>query len=241
MSRANHQMRSFRLEAFPSNAPGSVLVHCGETKVLCTASYSTRLPGWMKDQAPEEARGWVTAEYAMLPGSTLDRKKRGSDGRSSEIQRLIARVLRGAVDLKGISGLMVHCDCDVIKADGGTRTTAISGAWVALVMALQAAAQAGDSGDLSAAIPYQVAAVSAGIVDGQQYLDLDYNLDSRAQVDLNVAANSRPSYIEIQGTGEAGDCSRSELNDLLDLADQGIQQIFAIQRDFLQSMHIDWQ
>ena len=224
-------IRPFVLEPVPSNAQGSVLARCGETHVICTAHVTNQIPSWLKEKQPPS--GWVTAEYAMMPGSTLDRKKRGTDGRSSEIQRLIARVLRGAVDLQAMPGLMIHCDCEVLKADGGTRTTAINGAYVALMQALKHAQRQGWIGEVSLVSKEAVGAISVGIIDGSVYLDLDYELDKNAEVDLNVAMTSENRFIEIQGTGEAGSFGRDELNRMLDLAEKGIREIFQIQRAFL--------
>lgn len=233
MSRATNKLREIKITAFATNAPGSVLIDCGETRVLCTAHIARDTPSWLKDQ--DAPRGWVNAEYNMLPGSTLDRKKRGTDGRSTEIQRLIARVLRGAVDLQAMPGLFIQCDCEIIKADGGTRTTAINGAFVALAQALQVARNRG----LIAKDPIKVAvgAISVGIVDGKAVLDLDYALDRRAEVDLNVAMTTADTFLEIQGTGEAGDFNRDQLNEMLDLAQAGIREIHQVQQTFLDGLN----
>lgn len=214
---------------FPTGAAGSVLIACGDTRVLCTASIADEVPGWLVNQDPP--RGWVTAEYNMLPGSTSPRKKRGTDGRSSEIQRLIARVLRMAVDLHKMPGLLITCDCEVVKADGGTRTTSINGAFIALAEALGQARERGLlKGD---PLLGHVAAVSVGIVDGQPALDLDYGLDSRAEVDLNVAMRENGEFIEVQGTGERATFSRRQLDAMLDLATGGIETIIAEQKKAL--------
>jgi ribonuclease PH len=214
---------------FPTAAPGSVLITMGNTRVLCTATISTDLPPWMLKQEPQ--RGWVTAEYAMLPGSTQDRKKRGPDSRSTEIQRLIGRALRAAVDLTKLPGVQITCDCDVLQADGGTRTASITGAYVALVDAIRTGMKAG----IIAADPIisPVAAVSVGIIDGKPYLDLDYALDSRADVDMNVVMNGDGEFIEVQGTGEAAPFSRKSLDQLLTLAQSGIKKLLAAQRTAL--------
>jgi ribonuclease PH len=224
-------MRPVHIEDFPSAAAGSVLIRQGDTRVLCTAALETDLPKWLKDsgtpgQGP--ARGWVSAEYAMLPGSTPQRKKRGPDSRATEIQRLIGRVLRAAVDLEKMPGVLVTCDCDVIVADGGTRTAAITGAFVALARAI---AQARAQG-LIAANPIRgpVAAVSVGIVAGRRVLDLDYALDVRAEVDLNVAMNHRGELVEVQGTAEGHPFTRADLDKLLDLAASGIRRLLRLQR-----------
>jgi ribonuclease PH len=164
----------------------------------------------------------------MLPGSTLDRKKRGVDSRSTEIQRLIGRALRASVDLSRMAGLVVTVDCDVLAADGGTRTASITGGFVALAQAL---AHARAKGLINAnPVVGPVAAISAGIVDGQPRLDLDYDLDRRAEVDLNVAMNHRGQFVEVQGTGEHGAMDRKQLDTLLDLATAGIRKLIALQR-----------
>jgi len=223
------QLRPTTIEPCPSAAPGSVVIAMGNTRVLCTASISTDTPNWLIDPASGEAtRGWVTAEYAMLPGSTPQRKRRGTDSRATEIQRLIGRVLRAAVDLTKMPGVLITCDCDVLVADGGTRTAAITGGFVALAQAIAHARKEG----LITANPIRgpVAAVSVGIIDGKPCLDLDYELDVRAEVDMNVAMNHRGQFIEVQGTGEHGTFSREELDRLLDLAASGIRKLIRIQR-----------
>lgn len=230
------QLRPTRIERYPTAAPGSVLITQGRTRVLCTASLD-ELPKWLKAPsaaggaiAPAPPRGWVTAEYAMLPGSTPQRKKRGPDSRGTEIQRLIGRALRAAVDLEAMAGLSVVCDCDVLEADGGTRAASITGAYVALSDCLAHARRAGlITGDpLRGRGP--VAAVSVGVVDGRRVLDLDYALDSRAEADLNVVMNHRGGFVEVQGTAERAAFSRQELDALLDLAGKGIRQLITLQR-----------
>ena len=201
----------------------------GETRVLCTASIASEVPRFLIDpQTGEPRSGWVTAEYAMMPGSTPDRQRRGTDSRGTEIRRLIGRALRAAVDLEQMPGVAITCDCDVLVADGGTRTASITGAFVALAQAIQAARQQGMI--LRDPIVGPVAAVSAGIIDGTAHLDLDYALDSRAEVDLNVAMNHRGQFVEVQGTGEQGTFSRDELDTLLGLAEKGIRKLMRIQR-----------
>ena len=197
--------------------------------ILCTASIASEPPRWIKrDENGDPVHGWVSAEYAMLPGSTPDRKRRGTDGRSTEIQRLIGRVLRAAVDMDKMPGLSITCDCDVLSADGGTRTAAITGAWVALA---QAIAKARADGRITTQpLLGPVAAVSVGVIDGEAYLDLDYPLDVRAEVDMNVAMNHKGDFIEVQGTGEKGTFSRDELDTLLDLAGKGIKKLMTLQR-----------
>jgi len=213
-------------------APGSVIITAGNTRVLCTASVQSDVPRWIKKdpETGQPMHGWVSAEYSMLPGSTPDRKRRGTDGRSTEIQRLIGRSLRAAVDLDAMPGLAITCDCDVLVADGGTRTAAITGAYVALAQALRWAVEQGRLADLGAALPGSVAATSVGIIDGTATLDLDYPLDVRAEVDMNVAMNGQGQFIEVQGTGEQGTFDRAQLDELLDLAQDGIKQLMAIQQ-----------
>ena len=227
--RSPTQLRPVRIEPFPTAAAGSVLIAMGQTRVLCTASISTETPKWLLDPITGlPARGWVTAEYSMLPGSTLDRKKRGPDGRATEIQRLIGRALRAAVDLEKLPGVTITCDCDVVQADGGTRTAAITGAWVALAQAVAAARDRG----LIAGNPLlgPVAAVSVGVIDGQIHLDLDYELDSRAEVDMNVVMNHRGQFIEVQGTAEARPFDQKQLDAMLKLARAGIGKLVRVQR-----------
>lgn len=222
-------MREVTIEPSPSAAAGAVIITQGRTRVLCTASIAEQTPRWIEtDESGNPVHGWVTAEYAMLPGSTPDRMRRGPNSRGTEIQRLIGRVLRAAVDLNKMPGLAITCDCDVMYADGGTRTASITGAYVALAQAI-AAARA-DGRIKADPIHGPVAAVSAGIIDGKPTLDLDYPLDVRAEVDLNVALNHRGELIEVQGTGEKGTFSREQLDQMLDLAAKGIKQLMRIQR-----------
>ncbi len=210
---------------FISHPAGSCLACFGDTKVICTASIGTDLPPFLKGQG----RGWVTAEYAMLPGSTGGgRKKReigARDGRSTEIQRLIGRSLRAGVDTQALGEIVITLDCDVLQADGGTRTAAISGAWVALYDALRRHG----GPDLLRALRGQIAAVSVGIVDDTVICDLDYAHDSRAQVDMNVVMRDH-DLVEVQGTGEQGVFNRHQLDALLDAAETGIALIQDAQR-----------
>ncbi len=228
--RAN-QLRTVKIQRHPTAASGGVVITQGKTRVLCTASLATEVPKWLLDDAGQPTRGWVTAEYAMLPGSTPQRKRRGGDSRGTEIQRLIGRTLRAAVDLNKMPGVLVTCDCDVLVADGGTRTASITGGYVALAMALDQARKQGLIKRNPVIGP--VAAVSVGIVDDQAYLDLDYELDVRAQVDLNVAMDHRNRFIEVQGTGERRTFTREELDTMLDLARKGIRQLIRQQRQTL--------
>jgi len=213
-------------------AAGSVLVSMGRTRVLCTASVATDVPRWLRGTG----RGWVTAEYSMLPGASPERIDREAargrqSGRTQEIQRLIGRALRAVTDLTAMSDTQITLDCDVLQADGGTRTASISGAYVALHDAcsrLVAAKQL-------AAHPLReaCAAVSVGVVGGQGLLDLDYSEDSRADVDMNVVMTASGRFVEVQGTAEGTAFSRSELDGLLGLAETGIAQILAAQAEVL--------
>ena len=221
------QLRPVSVElGFTESTPGSVLISMGRTRVLCTASIEDDVPRWMRDGD----RGWVTAEYGMLPGSSNERIRRDhvSGGRAMEISRLIGRGLRAAVNLKAMGQVMARVDCDVIEADGGTRTAAITGAWIALHQTLEDAVVR----DVLAGNPIidQVAAVSVGIVDGAKVLDLDYASDVNAEVDLNVVMSGRGLLIEVQGTAEGAPFTRDDLNDLLDLATSGLSELHDMQR-----------
>ena len=225
--RPRDQLRPVSVElGFTESTPGSVLISMGRTRVLCTASIDAELPRWMRDTG----RGWVTAEYAMLPGSSTERIRRDhiSGGRAKEISRLIGRALRAAVNLRAMGEVVVRVDCDVIQADGGTRTAAITGGWIALHQALQDAV----ARELIATNPVidEVAAVSVGIVDGEKVLDLDYEKDKSAEVDLNVVMSGRGLLVEVQGTAEGAPFTRDDLNDLLDLATLGIEELHDMQR-----------
>jgi len=228
--RQAHELRPIKIKRrFTRPAPGSVLIQAGRTTVLCTASVLNEVPPWMKDQA----RGWVTAEYGMLPGSTAPRKARDRsgrvDGRTAEIQRLVGRSLRAVTDLDALGQRTITIDCDVLAADGGTRTLSITGGFIALVDALLSIkAELPTPGKLP--LVDSVAAISAGIVDGQAVLDLDYPEDSSASVDMNVVMTGRGRFVEVQGTGEEATFSESELNALLKLARGGIEQLKAIQK-----------
>ena len=227
--RRRNELRPTTIEPYPTRAAGSVMITQGGTQVLCTASIAEEVPRWLIDrETGVPTRGWVTAEYNMLPGSTPDRKKRGPDSRGTEIQRLIGRVLRAAVNLEKMPGLAITCDCDVVRADGGTRTAAITGAFVALAHAIADARQR----KLITKNPIlgPGAAVSVGMVDGKAYLDRDYPSDGRAEVDMNVAMTHAGRFVEVQGTGEQGVFSREQLDVLLDLAAVGIRKLVRIQR-----------
>ncbi len=203
---------------------GSCLAAFGDTKVICTASVSNDLPPFLRNSG----KGWVTAEYAMLPGSTGGGRKRRDgvkkDGRSTEIQRLIGRSLRAAIDMEKLGEVSITIDCDVLQADGGTRTAAISGGWVALYDALRKVAEEQGKSGPEYYLLGQVAAVSAGIVDGKIICDLDYANDSTAEVDMNVIMRDG-ALVEVQGTGEQGVFSREDLDSLLDASAAGIEII----------------
>ena len=225
--RARDQLRPVSMElGFTGSTPGSVLIAFGNTRVLCTASVEDDVPRWMRDSG----KGWVTAEYAMLPGSSQERIRRDhiSGGRAKEISRLIGRALRSVVDMKAMGELMVRVDCDVIEADGGTRTAAITGAYVALYQALQSAVDAGRIERVP--IIDEVAAISVGVVEGTPMLDLDYVHDVAADVDMNVVMSGRGLLVEVQGTAEGAPFSREELDELLDLAAKGIAELHSLQR-----------
>jgi ribonuclease PH len=227
--RALDQMRPVKLTpGVMKNADGSCLAEFGDTRVLCTATIEEAVPQWRRGQKA----GWVTAEYAMLPASTnrrTPREQRGRKGRSMEIERLIGRSLRTVVDLRKLGELTVTCDCDVIQADGGTRTASITGAWVALHEALRSWVERDRIHRMP--ITGQVAAVSMGEVDGLLMLDLDYPEDSHAQVDMNLVGTADGRIIEVQGTGEKTPFDRDQLNALLDLGQAGIADLIRLQAE----------
>ncbi|MCA9186351.1 MAG: ribonuclease PH [Pirellulaceae bacterium] len=226
------QLRPLKIRRkFTKVAPGSVLIAAGDTQVLCTASVDPQVPPWMAGKG----KGWVTAEYNMLPGSTSPRKRRDRDGkvdgRTTEIQRLIGRSLRAVIDLECLGEKTVTIDCDVLQADGGTRTLSITGAFLALVDALHAVSAL--PAPHANPIRDSVAAVSCGIVDGTPLLDLDYREDFAAAVDMNVVMTGKGRYVEIQGTGEESTFDQQELDALLGLARSGISQLTKAQRESL--------
>jgi ribonuclease PH len=228
--RAPDALRPVRFErGFLRHSPGSVLYRAGATTVVVSAHLSESVPPFLEGKGV----GWLTAEYGMLPGSTPTRKPRGPDGRATEIQRLIGRSLRAVVDRKALGPWTIHVDADVLEADGGTRTAAITAAFVAVADALRTRFGI----EARRFLTDSVAAVSAGIVSGQAVLDLDYREDVGAEVDLNVVRLGSGRYIEVQGTGEGGSFDRSQLSVLLDLADAGIEALRAAQR---QAMGDDW-
>jgi ribonuclease PH len=225
-------MRPISFETSYMQSPaGSCLASFGDTKVICTASIQDSVPPFLEGRGT----GWVTAEYAMLPGSTSTRKRREigkRDGRSVEIQRLIGRSLRAAVDMKALGPVSILIDCDVLQADGGTRTTAISGAWVALYEALKQLSERQGTSGPEHYLTGQLAAVSVGIVNDAIVCDLDYHHDSRAQVDMNIVMMG-DAFVEIQGTGEQGTFTGDQMDQLVASARAGIQEIYSAQRGAL--------
>jgi len=225
------QLREIRITRnYTMHAEGSVLIEFGNTRVLCTASVEENVPRWLKGQGS----GWVTAEYGMLPRSTTERMGREAargkqGGRTMEIQRLIGRSLRAAIDLEALGEIMITLDCDVIQADGGTRTASISGAWVALHDAIRHLMKEGRISRNPLLAP--VASVSVGIHQGTPILDLDYAEDSSAETDMNVVMNAEGGFIEIQGTAEAAPFSHDEMIAMLGLAEKGISELLSHQKE----------
>ncbi|MBP6058498.1 MAG: ribonuclease PH [Nitrosomonas sp.] len=239
MTRSHHrtpkQIRPVRIiRHYTKHADGSVLIECGDTKVICTASISEQVPPFLKGQS----QGWLTAEYGMLPGSTHSRMQREAakgkqSGRTMEIQRLIGRALRAVVDLKKLGERTIQIDCDVIQADGGTRTASITGAFVALHDAVEKLIYR----QLIETTPIidHVAAISVGIYQGIPVLDLDYVEDSACDTDMNVVMTGNLGLVEVQGTAEGIAFSREELNSMLDMAQHGIQELITLQKKALAS------
>ena len=226
--RAADQLREVEIQCgFLDSNPSSVLYRCGRTIVLCTASVETRVPPWLEGKG----KGWVTAEYNMLPGSTSPRKRRDRggkiDGRTTEIQRLIGRSLRAVIDLDILGEQMITVDCDVLQADGGTRTASITGGFIALADAVARVVPGSKVGD--GPLRDSVAAISAGLIDGEVKLDLDYELDVAAEVDMNVIMTGSGKFVEIQGTGEEATFDDNELSELLRLAKKGIGELTELQ------------
>lgn len=227
------ELRPITIEPrFLTFSDGSVLISVGNTRVICAASIEEKVPPWMRGRGS----GWITSEYAMLPQATPERNQREAakgrlGGRTHEIQRLIGRALRAVVDLQRLGERTVIVDCDVIGADGGTRTASITGAWVALALALRKYFDPAQQ--QSWPLIGQIAAVSVGIVGGTAVLDLPYEEDSRAEVDMNVAMTDSGGFVELQGTAEREPFDRVQLDTLLALADGGIRELFALQRDAL--------
>jgi len=229
--RTNDELRPVTIErGWSAQAEGSALISFGNTKVLCTASFTNGVPRWMVGKG----KGWVTAEYAMLPRSTNDRNDRESvkgriGGRTHEISRLIGRSLRAVVDMKALGENTIVIDCDVLQADGGTRTAAITGAYIALHDAIEWGRAKGFIGKNAVALIDSVAAVSVGIIDGTPMLDLQYTEDVRAETDMNVVATGRGLFVEVQGTAEGAPFDKSELDALLELATNGTARLTEIQ------------
>jgi ribonuclease PH len=236
--RAADEMRAVRITpGYLPYAEGSVLIEMGQTRVICSASLEDRVPFFLRNQG----KGWVTAEYAMLPRATQQRTPRelgrgGPSGRTHEIQRLIGRSLRAVADMKFLGERTLTLDCDVLQADGGTRTAAITGAYVAFALASQRLQRTGKlNGSL---VANQVAAVSVGIVDGVPLLDLKYDEDSRAEVDMNIICTGDGRFIEVQGTAERDPFSQQQMDQLLALATRGIEQLIRIQREALANANL---
>lgn len=234
--REHDQLRPVTITtSYIKHAEGSVLIEVGDTKVICTATVEERVPPFMKGQG----KGWVTAEYSMLPRATQVRNQREANkgklsGRTMEIQRLIGRALRSVVDLDKLGERTITLDCDVIQADGGTRTTSITGAYVAMVAAIHKVCQ---EKQLSVfPVKDYLASVSVGVVGGQPCLDLKYEEDSSAKVDMNVVMTGSGQFVEVQGTGEEAPFSREELDVLLALAEKGIQDMIQVQSEALGSI-----
>ena len=229
--RAADQLRPVTIErGWSKQAEGSALISFGDTKVLCTASFTNGVPRWLVGKG----KGWVTAEYAMIPRSTNDRMDRESvkgrvGGRTHEISRLVGRSLRAIIDTKALGENTIVIDCDVLQADGGTRTAAITGAYVALVDAIEWGREKGFIGKNAKAIIDSVAAVSVGIIDGEPLLDLAYTEDVRAETDMNVVVTGRGLFVEVQGTAEGAPFDRAELDSLLDLALGGTATLTELQ------------
>ena len=229
--RRENELRPVSLErGFIKGASGSVLVSFGDTRVICTATFEAKVPPWMRNKG----KGWVTAEYAMLPGSSHERISRDASkkGRAQEISRLIGRSLRAVTDMEAMGECQVILDCDVIQADGGTRTASITGAYVALYDALRGAVDAGNLDRVPLHSP--CAAVSVGLVNGVAMLDLCYGEDLNAGVDLNVVMDDEGRFIEVQGCAEGAPFPRTALNEMLDLAAGGITELISLQKEALE-------
>ncbi len=229
--RSVSDLREITVEkGFIDQAPESVLFAMGRTKVLCTATVSEGVPKWLENRLPPQ--GWVTAEYSLLPRSTstrTSRERRGAGGRTQEIQRLIGRSLRAGIDMRRLGARSIIVDCDVLEADGGTRTASVTGGWIALARVIN---RLKDSGRLKRdPLISPVAAISVGLVDGEALLDLCYEEDSVADVDMNVVMNGNGDMIEVQATAEGESFSRDQLEELLDLASDGITRLVRVQEE----------
>ncbi|WP_427876357.1 ribonuclease PH [Gardnerella sp. 2492-Sm] len=235
--RAVDELRPVRITRKFTDVPeGSVLIECGNTRVMCTATFTVGVPRWRRDSGC----GWVTAEYSMLPRATAERTDRESvkgkvGGRTHEISRLIGRCLRGVVDMKAMGETQIQIDCDVLQADGGTRTASVTGAYVALVDALRWAEKNKHISSANKVIKDSISAVSVGVINGTPMLDLPYIEDSQAMTDMNVAMTGSGKFIEIQGTAEHRPFTRDELNVLLDLAAKGNTELQEMQRKALEN------
>ena len=233
--RANNEVRMLEITPdYTMHAEGSVLVASGNTKIICTASVEKNVPDWLLDKDKKARHGWVTAEYGMLPRSTGSRRKREAgkiDGRTQEIQRLIGRSMRSVVDLDALGTHTIWIDCDEIQADGGTRTASITGGFVALILALRKIYQAGEIKEFP--VKEHLAAISVGIVDQCPLLDLKYDEDKAAEVDMNVVMLDCGEFVEVQGTAEGKTYSRYQFNILLDLAEHGVRSHIAAQKKIL--------
>ncbi len=231
--RAYNELRPIKIiPGYQSFAEGSVLIKVGKTHVLCSVSVEERVPSFLKGSG----KGWITAEYAMLPRATVTRSRRDSSvghvtGRNQEIQRLIGRSLRAAVDMGALGERTLTVDCDVLQADGGTRTASVTGGYVALYKAMETLKNMGVISSIP--LKYAVAATSVGVINNDMLLDLCYDEDSRAGVDFNVVMTSKGEFVEVQGTAEGKTFSKETLSDLLALAEKGIQQLFQAQQEVL--------
>lgn len=228
-----NQLRSLKITpGFTRHAEGSALIEMGETRVLCTASVEPTVPKWLQGGG----KGWVTAEYGMLPRSThtrITREKANNSGRSQEISRLIARSLRAAVDLKALGERSITVDCDVLQADGGTRTAAITGGFIALILAIAKLKQAGLIAAGVEPVTQYVAAISVGLQEGAPLLDLNYDEDSSIHTDMNIVMTSGGRFVEVQGTAEATPFSKTELDSVLEVASEGCRKLFTAQSHVL--------
>jgi len=232
MTRKRNELRPVKVKRnFTKKTPGSVLYQCGDTVVLCTASVSEDVPPWMRDSE----KGWITAEYNMLPGSTEPRKRRDRskvDGRTTEIQRLIGRSMRAVANLEALGPRQITVDCDVLQADGGTRTASITGGMIALIDAIHSIRKQLPDPSVYP-LRDSIAAISVGIVDGKPTTDLDYPMDFAADVDMNVVMTGSGNFVEVQGTGEEATFTEKELGSLIALAKKGCKELTALQRTAL--------
>jgi len=231
--RQARELRTFAVTLQPNKyAEGSVLIEMGDTKVMCTATVDEKVPPFLKGQG----KGWINAEYSMLPRATQTRNQRESvkgklGGRTMEIQRLIGRALRSVVDLQALGERTITLDCDVLQADGGTRTTSITGSFIALALAIHKLSQTAKFAKYP--LTDFLASVSVGVHNGETLLDLNYEEDSKAKVDMNVVMTGAGAFVEVQGTGEESPFSRNELGEMLELAEEGIARLITLQRDAL--------